>query len=42
VHPGLAATAAFGWGWVDSFIALLLAAWAIREGIEAWRGEDCC
>lgn len=39
---GLAATAAFGWSWVDPVIALLLAAWAIREGVEAWRGEDCC
>ncbi len=39
---GLAATAAFGWSWVDPAIALLLAAWAIREGIEAWRGNDCC
>ncbi|MBN9619745.1 MAG: hypothetical protein J0H43_08440 [Actinobacteria bacterium] len=39
---GLAATAAFGWSWVDPAIALLLAAWAIREGLEAWRGHDCC
>jgi divalent metal cation (Fe/Co/Zn/Cd) transporter len=39
---GLAATAAFGLSWADPAIALLLAAWAIREGIAAWRGEDCC
>lgn len=39
---GLAATVAFGWSWVDPIVALLLAGWAIREGIEAWRGEDCC
>jgi len=39
---GLAATATLGWSWVDPVIALLLAGWAIREGIEAWRGEDCC
>jgi len=39
---GLAATAAYGWSWADPAIALLLAAWAIREGIEAWRGRDCC
>ncbi len=38
----LAATAAFGWSWVDPAIALILAAWAIREGLGAWRGEDCC
>jgi divalent metal cation (Fe/Co/Zn/Cd) transporter len=39
---GLAATAAFGWSWADPAIALLLAAWAVREGIDAWRGEGCC
>ena len=39
---GLTATATFGWSWTDPAIALLLAAWAIREGIEAWNGEDCC
>jgi len=39
---GLAATATLGWSWVDPAIALLLAAWAIREGVEAWRGHDCC
>ena len=39
---GLAATAAFAWTWVDPLIALLLAAWAIREGTQAWRGQDCC
>jgi divalent metal cation (Fe/Co/Zn/Cd) transporter len=39
---GLAATAAFGWSWVDPVIALLLTGWAIREGSRAWRGQDCC
>ncbi len=39
---GLAGTAAFGWAWLDPTIALLLAGWAVREGREAWRGEDCC
>ena len=39
---GLAETAAFGWSWLDPMIALLLAAWAVWEGIEAWRGEECC
>ena len=34
--------AAIGVNWVDPVIALLLAAWAVREGREAWRGEDCC
>ena len=39
---GLAGTAVFGWSWLDPAIALLLAGWAVREGREAWRGEDCC
>jgi divalent metal cation (Fe/Co/Zn/Cd) transporter len=42
VLVGLAATAALGWSWLDPAIGLLLAGWAIYEGIEAWRGEDCC
>jgi len=28
--------------WVDPVIGLVLAAIAVREGREAWRGEDCC
>lgn len=42
VLTGLAITATLGWNWVDPAIALLLAAWAVREGLEAWRGEECC
>jgi divalent metal cation (Fe/Co/Zn/Cd) transporter len=37
---GLALTATVGWRWVDPVVALLLAAWALREGQEAWAGED--
>ncbi len=28
--------------WLDAPIAIALALWAIREGREAWQGEDCC
>lgn len=42
VLAGLAVTAAFGWWQADPLIALALAAVAIREGRNAWRGEDCC
>lgn len=42
VLMGLVATAALGWGWVDPVIALIVAAWAVHEGREAWRGDDCC
>jgi divalent metal cation (Fe/Co/Zn/Cd) transporter len=40
---GLAVIAAWpgGW-WIDPIIGLGIAAVAVREGIEAWRGEDCC
>jgi divalent metal cation (Fe/Co/Zn/Cd) transporter len=40
---GLAVTAAWSGGWwIDPAIALIIAAWSVREGIESWRGEDCC
>jgi divalent metal cation (Fe/Co/Zn/Cd) transporter len=42
VLAGLALTAAFGWWWADPVVGLGLAAAAVREGREAWRGEDCC
>ncbi|MGO9194925.1 MAG: hypothetical protein ACLP8X_41650 [Streptosporangiaceae bacterium] len=42
VLAGLAATATLGWWQADPVIALALAALAVREGREAWRGEDCC
>jgi divalent metal cation (Fe/Co/Zn/Cd) transporter len=42
VLAGLAANAAFGAWWLDAAIALALAAIALREGRDAWRGEGCC
>lgn len=39
VLVGLALNSAFGWMWADSVAALIVAALAVREGIEAWRGE---
>jgi divalent metal cation (Fe/Co/Zn/Cd) transporter len=39
---GLAATAAFGWSWLDPIVALSLAAWAVREGVSSWKGTGCC
>jgi divalent metal cation (Fe/Co/Zn/Cd) transporter len=42
VLAGLAVTAAWGWSWLDPAVALLLAGWAVREGISAWHGDDCC
>jgi divalent metal cation (Fe/Co/Zn/Cd) transporter len=37
---GLVLNAAFGWSWADSVAALAIAAFAINEGLEAWRGDD--
>lgn len=28
--------------WVDPVIALMIARWSVREGVEAWRSEECC
>jgi divalent metal cation (Fe/Co/Zn/Cd) transporter len=42
---GLAANAMFGFWWADPLAGLVIAAAAVREGREAWRGElcdDCC
>jgi divalent metal cation (Fe/Co/Zn/Cd) transporter len=38
---GLLLNTLFGWAWADSIAALMIAGWAIKEGIEAWRGEAC-
>jgi divalent metal cation (Fe/Co/Zn/Cd) transporter len=39
---GLLANTLFGWWWLDPAVGLLIAGLAIREGIDAWRGDDCC
>jgi divalent metal cation (Fe/Co/Zn/Cd) transporter len=42
VLVGLLANTLLGWWWLDPAIGLGIAALAVREGIEAWRGNDCC
>ncbi|MCT2589763.1 cation transporter [Streptomyces sp. N2-109] len=39
---GLVANAALGWSWADPAAALVIAAVAVKEGRDAWRGEGCC
>jgi divalent metal cation (Fe/Co/Zn/Cd) transporter len=39
VLVGLLLNSLFGWAWADSVAALVVAALAVREGVEAWRGE---
>lgn len=39
---GLLANATLGWWWADPVAALGIAAVAVKEGREAWRGDACC
>jgi divalent metal cation (Fe/Co/Zn/Cd) transporter len=39
---GLGANAIAGWWWADPITGLVIAAVAVREGREAWRGDACC
>ena len=39
---GLVLNSALGWWWTDAGAALVIAGIAVREGINAWRGDVCC
>jgi divalent metal cation (Fe/Co/Zn/Cd) transporter len=39
---GLGTNAIFGLWWMDPAAALFIAAVAVKEGRESWRGEGCC
>ncbi len=39
---GLVLNATLGWSWADPLAALVIAAVAVKEGVEAWRGDACC
>ena len=39
---GLGVNSLFGWSWADPIAALFIAAVAVKEGREAWRGDACC
>ncbi|TFV62666.1 UNVERIFIED_ORG: hypothetical protein E4P37_16500 [Bacillus sp. AZ43] len=39
---GLVLNATLGWHWADPLAGLVIAAVAVREGVQAWRGEGCC
>lgn len=41
VLVGLLANSLLDWWWADPLAALVVAAVALREGLEAWRGETC-
>jgi divalent metal cation (Fe/Co/Zn/Cd) transporter len=38
---GLLANSILGWWWADPIAGLVITAVAVREGLEAWRGENC-
>jgi divalent metal cation (Fe/Co/Zn/Cd) transporter len=39
---GLLLNSLLGWWWADPLVALAIAAVAVKEGREAWRGDACC
>ncbi|MEV0644332.1 cation transporter [Phytomonospora sp. NPDC050363] len=39
---GLAVNSLFGWSWADPLAALVIAGVAVKEGIQAWKGDNCC
>ncbi|MDT0221643.1 cation transporter [Gordonia sp. AC31] len=39
---GLLLNSLLGWSWADPIAALVIAAIAVREGINAWKGDACC
>lgn len=41
VLVGLLLNSLFGWAWADPVAGLVIAVFALREGLEAWKGEAC-
>jgi len=41
VLVGLVLNSTLGWAWADSVAAIVIAVFAVREGVEAWRGDAC-
>lgn len=39
---GLALNSLLAWSWADPIAGLVIAAIAVREGINAWKGDTCC
>ncbi len=38
---GLVLNATLGWSWADPIAALIIAAVAVKEGVDAWQGKGC-
>ncbi|MDN3312027.1 cation transporter [Microbacterium oryzae] len=41
VLVGLLLNLLFGWSWADPLAGLVVVVFAVREGLEAWRGDAC-
>jgi divalent metal cation (Fe/Co/Zn/Cd) transporter len=39
---GLLLNSLFGWAWADPIAGLVIAVIALKEGINAWKGDACC
>lgn len=39
---GLLLNSLFGWLWADPVAALIISVLAMKEGLNAWRGDSCC
>jgi divalent metal cation (Fe/Co/Zn/Cd) transporter len=39
---GLLLNSLFGWSWADPIAAIVIAVIAVKEGVNAWKGETCC
>ena len=39
---GLLLNSLFGWSWADPIAALVIAGIAVKEGLNAWKGDTCC
>ncbi|MCD2107236.1 cation transporter [Rhodococcus erythropolis] len=39
---GLLLNSLLGWSWADPIAALVIAVIAVKEGINAWKGDPCC
>jgi divalent metal cation (Fe/Co/Zn/Cd) transporter len=39
---GLLLNSLLGWSWADPVAAMVIAAIAVKEGVDAWKGDTCC
>lgn len=39
---GIGLNAALGWWWADPVAAMAMTVFLVKEGCEAWKGEECC